>query len=204
VYADQNIFYVAPCYCNIMYGYPTVKAVRKPADFKGMKIRDLGLAADWIASFGAAPTALPAAEMYMALRMKTIDGVHYGTAALEDFKLGEVCKYYLLEPNTGVTVNNIYANMKAYEALPADLKQIVKNYSQTFTLPTTMEWDERRSWIESSRKYGIEGIRWSKEDTERSKKYMITELWPKVASKSARCKKLVELVMDQAKHLGKI
>ncbi len=204
IYAEHNIFYVAPTYCNIIYGYPTVKPVRKPSDFKGMRMRDLGLSADWLSHFGAAPTALPAAEMYMALKMKTIDGVHYGTASLEDFKLGEVCKYYLLEPNTGTTVNNIYANMKAYNALPDDIKKIVRDYSQTFTLPVTMEWDEHRSWMESSKKYGVEGIRWSKEDIEKARKYMVEELWTKVANKSPRCRKLVDLIIAQAKHYGKI
>ena len=204
IYAEHNIFYAAPAYCNIIYGYPTNKPVRKPSDFKGMKMRDLGLSADWLAHFGAIPTVLPAGEMYMGLKMKTIDGVHYGVASLEDFKLGEVCKYYLLEPNTGTTVLNIIVNTKAYEALPADLKQLLKNHSQTFTLPTTVEWDEYRSLNESSKKFGIEAIRWSAADIAESRKYMITELWPKVAAKSARCKRLVDIVIAQAKLLGKV
>ncbi|BBO72639.1 C4-dicarboxylate ABC transporter substrate-binding protein [Desulfosarcina widdelii] len=204
IYAEHGIFYAAPAYCNIIYGYPTTKPVRKPSDFKGMKMRDLGLSADWLAHFGAAPTALPAGEMYMALKMGTIDGVHYGTACLEDFKLGEVCKYYLLEPNTGTTVLNILINMESYEKLPADLKELLKNYSQTFTLAVTAEWDENRSWIESSKKYNIEGIRWSAEDSKMAKEYMIKTLWKKVSGKSPRCKKLVDIVYEQAAHLGKI
>jgi len=204
IYAEQNVFYAGPAYCNIIYGYATNKPVRQPSDWKGMKMRDLGLSADWLGHYGAAPTALPAGEMYMALKMGTINGVHYGVASLEDFKLGEVCKYYLLEPNTGTTVLNILVNMKAYNALPSDLKMIIENYSQTFTLPVTVEWDEHRSWIEASRKYGVEGVRWSAEDTKSSRQYMINTLWKKVADKSPRCKKLVDIIYEQAKHLDKI
>ena len=204
VYAEHNLFFVGPCYANVIYGYPTVKPVRKPSDFRGLKMRDLGLSADWLAHFGASPTVIAAPEMYMALKMGTVDGVHFGTAALEDYKLGEVCKYYLLEPKTGNAVNDIYINLKAYTALPDDLKNIVKDYSQTFTLPVTLEWDEQRSWIESSRKYGVEGIRWSKEDMAMAREHMIKVLWKKVADKSPRCKKLVDIITDQAKHLAKI
>jgi len=204
IYAEHGIFYASPAYCNIVYGYAMNKPVRNSKQFKGMKIRDLGLSADWLAHFGAAPTTLPAGEMYMALKMGTINGAHYGIQSLEDFKLGEVCKYYLLAPNTGTTVLNIFCNKKSFEALPADLKLVVQNWSQAFTNPVTMEWDEHRSWVECSKKYGVEGIRWPADDLDKAVKYCINELWPKVAAKSARCKKLVEVVTAQAKFLGKV
>jgi len=204
IYAEHNIFYAAPLYCNIFYGFPTVKPVRKPSDFKGMKIRDLGLSADWVAHYGAAPTSLPPGEMYMALKMKTIDGVHYGVAVLEELKIGEVCKYFLMEPNTGRTCVNLFVNMKSFNALPADLKLIVKDYSVPFTLPVTMEWDENRSFTQVSKKYGVEAVRWAKADIDNARAYMIEKLWPKVAAKSARCKRLVDIVVSQAKNLGKV
>jgi len=204
IYAEHNIFYCCPGYGNIMYGFSTVKPVRKPSDFKGMKIRDLGLSADWVAYFGASPTSLPAGEMYMALKMKTIEGVHYGVAVLEDLKLGEVCKYFLMEPNTGTCCMNIFVSLKSYNALPPDLKKLMKDFSLQAVLPVTVGWDEKRSLVEVQRKYGIEAIRWAKEDTDKARAYMIEKLWPKVAAKSARCKRLVDIVTAQAKHYGKI
>jgi len=38
----------------------------------------------------------------------------------------------------------------------------------------------------------------------KARAYMIEKLWPKVAAKSARCKRLVDIVTAQAKHYGKI
>ena len=204
IYAEHNIFYCCPGYGNIMYGFSTVKPIRKPADFKGTKIRDLGLSADWLAHYGAAPTSLPAGEMYMALKMKTIEGVHYGVAVLEDLKIGEVCKYFLMQPNTGTCCMNIFVSMKAYNALPEDLKKIIANYSLSLVLPVTVGWDEKRSLAEVSKKYGVEAIQWAKKDVDEGRAYMIEKLWPKVAAKSARCKRLVDIVVAQAKHYGKI
>jgi TRAP-type mannitol/chloroaromatic compound transport system substrate-binding protein len=204
IYAEHNIFYCCPAYGNLIYGFATVKPIRNPSDFKGMKIRDLGLSANWVAHYGASPTSLPAGEMYMALKMKTIDGVHYGVAVLEDLKVGEVCKYFLLEPNTGTCSMNIFVSMKSYNALPDDLKMIVKDYSLPLVLPVTLGWDEKRSFAEIGRKYGVEGIRWPKEDVDKARAYMIEKLWPKVADKSPRCKRLVDIVIAQAKDYGKI
>jgi hypothetical protein len=58
--------------------------------------------------------------------------------------------------------------------------------------------------VEVQRKYGIEAIRWAKEDTDKARAYMIEKLWPKVAAKSARCKRLVDIISAQAKHYGKV
>ncbi|MDX9821299.1 MAG: TRAP transporter substrate-binding protein DctP [Syntrophales bacterium] len=204
IYAEHNILYCCPCYGNLIYGFSTVKPIRKAADMKGMKIRDLGLSADWVASYGASPTSLPAGEMYMALKMKTIDGVHYGVAVLEDLKIGEVCKYFLIEPNTGTCSMNLFCSMKSYNKLPNDLKKIVKDYSLPLVLPAVLSWDEKRSLAEISKKYGVEAVRWPKAEVDKGRAFMIEKLWPKVASKSARCKKLVDLVVAQAKHYGKI
>ncbi len=204
IYAEHNIFYACPTYCNIYYGMHTVKPVRKPSDFKGLKMRDMGISAEWLAHYGASPLSLPAGEMYMALKMKTIDGVHYGVKVLEDLKLGEVCKYFLIEPNPGTTVMNLFTSMKAYNALPDDLKKIVKDFSLSMVLPVVVGWDENRAIISVKKKYGVEFVSWSKEDSAKSRAYMIEKLWPKVAAKSARCKKLVDIVTQQAKEYGKI
>ena len=204
VYADYNVFYCCPCYGNLIYGFSTVDPIRKPEDFKGKKIRDLGLSADWVAHYGAAPTSLPAGEMYMALKMKTISGVHYGVAVLEDLKIGEVCKYFLIEPNTGTCTMNLFCSMKSFKKLPPDLQKIVADYSLPLVLPVVVGWDEIRSLAEIKRKYGVEAVRWPKEDVDKGRAYMIEKLWPKVAAKSPRCKKLVDMIVEQAKHYGKI
>lgn len=204
IYAEHNIFYATPIYVNVMYGFPTVRPVRKPADFKGMKMRDLGLSADWVAHYGAVPTSMPPGEVYMALKMNTIQGVHFGTSILDELKIGEVCKYYLLYPNTGKCNCNVLINMKAYNALPEDLKAIVKNYSINFTLPAAVDVDELRYFIEARKKYKIEEVRWSQKDIDESRAFMIEKLWPKAAAKSERCKKLVDIVYNQVKFLGKV
>jgi len=204
IYAEHDILFCTPSICNIFYGFHTTKPVRKSSDLKGMKIRDMGISAEWLAHFGAAPTFLPAGEMYMALKMKTLDGVHYGIKVAEDQKLGEVCKYFILEPNPGTTVMNLFCSMKSFNKLPDDIKRIVKDYSANIIMPVTVHWDEKGIIPYLTKKYGMEFIHWPKDDADKARAYMIEKLWPKVAAKSARCKRLVDLVTTQAKYYGKI
>ena len=204
IYAEHNIFYCCPAICNIYYSFHTTKPVRKRSDFKGLKIRDMGLSAEMIASFGASPTFIPAGEMYMALKMGTLDGVHYGIKVIEDLKLGEVCKYFVLSPNPGTTVMNLFVSMKSYNALPDNIKNIVREYSFPLTLPVTVGWDEKGIMADCTRKYGTEFIEWPKEESAEARAYMIEKLWPKIGEKSPRCKKLLDIVVEQAKYYGKI
>ena len=204
IYAEYNLFYCCPAVNNIYYGFHTTKPVRSPADFKGMKVRDMGLSAKWLAHYGAAPTFLPAGEMYMALKMGTLDGVHYGIKVIQDMKLGEVAKYFLLDPNPGTTVMNLFVSMQSYNALPDDIKKIISDYSYSILLPVTVGWDEKGVMSSVTKEYGTEFVKWSKEEADKSRAYMIEKLWPTVGEKSARCKRLVDLVTEQAKYYGKI
>jgi TRAP-type C4-dicarboxylate transport system substrate-binding protein len=204
VYAEHNLYYVCPFYANIINGIGLKKPVRKPADFKGLKIRDLGIQAEWIRSHGASAMVIPGGEIYMALKLGTIDGFHFGVSGLEDYKLGEVIDYYLLEPHTGSLPLNLFVNMDAWKALPDDVKYKIEKYSQGTSFKNMMDFDENRRWIKHSKKYGLEGIRWSKEDIEATYAWAINVLWEKVADKSPRCRRLVEIIKQQARDLGKI
>ena len=70
------------------------RPIKKPEDFKGLKIRGYSeLASETIKALGASPVTMGAGEVYMALQRGTIDGQSSGTSAMRDRKMYEVTKY---------------------------------------------------------------------------------------------------------------
>ncbi|MXW08008.1 MAG: ABC transporter substrate-binding protein [Gammaproteobacteria bacterium] len=97
-------------------------------DLKGLVMRIPGLAGEVMQRAGAAPTTMPASELYTALQSGTIDATEW-VGPYNDLALGlhDIAKYYYYpgwhEP--GATIELI-VNKQAFEELPADLQKIVE------------------------------------------------------------------------------
>jgi TRAP-type mannitol/chloroaromatic compound transport system substrate-binding protein len=102
--------------------------VLKPAQFKGTKFRTVGLSAELFAEMGASVVILPGGEIVPALERGVIDGAEFNNPS-SDKALGfpDVRKVYMLQsfhqPVESLEVN---INKGKWEALPADLRAIVK------------------------------------------------------------------------------
>lgn len=102
----------------------TTFPVRIPGDLKGHKIRVTGGQGPVIAAAGGAPVTMPAAEYYMALERKTIDGVITGIEMGIGRSLYEVVRYAcLVELDQGFTFFSM--NMDFFNKLPRDLQTIL-------------------------------------------------------------------------------
>jgi len=102
------------------------KAIRKPEDFKGMKIRVPGaLAAETVQALGGAPTTLAAPEVYLALQRGTVDGTNFPLSSFYDRKLFEVLKY-LTVANVSFDPDVVLVNLKFWESLPADVQEAIQ------------------------------------------------------------------------------
>lgn len=102
--------------------------VLKPEQFKGTKYRTVGLSAELFAELGASVVILPGGEIVPALERGVIDGAEFNNPS-SDKVLGfpDVRKVYMLQsyhqPVESLEVN---INKAKYEALPADLRAIVR------------------------------------------------------------------------------
>ena len=97
-------------------------------DLKGLVMRIPGLAGEVMQRAGAAPTTMPASELYTALQSGTIDATEW-VGPYNDLALGfhDIAKYYYYpgwhEP--GATIELI-VNQQAFDELPPDLQKIVE------------------------------------------------------------------------------
>ncbi|MCF8243418.1 MAG: TRAP transporter substrate-binding protein [Melioribacteraceae bacterium] len=104
------------------------KEIKSADDFKGLKIRQPGLAGKVVTKAGAASILSPGGEIYTNLERGVIDATDW-IGPYHDYQMGfhKIAKYYYYpswsEP-TGVV--ELMVNKNAYEQLPDDLKEIVK------------------------------------------------------------------------------
>jgi len=84
--------------------YTTEKAIRTPADLKGLKIRvqKSETSVEMIAAMGGAATPISWGELYTALQQGVVDGAENNPPSLYLSRQYEVCKYYTLDEHTAV------------------------------------------------------------------------------------------------------
>ncbi|PID65556.1 MAG: C4-dicarboxylate ABC transporter substrate-binding protein [Gammaproteobacteria bacterium] len=105
------------------------KAVKKPEDLKGLRIRrPSAVAGDLIETLGASPVGMPAGDVYTSLQKGVIDGLSFPWEASKAFRVNEVTKYHTNMPlyTSSLVVN---MNKAKYDSLPDDLKKVLDNNS---------------------------------------------------------------------------
>ena len=114
--------------------------VERPEQFRGMKYRTVGLAADLFNEMGAAVTSLPGGEIVPALERGVIDGAEFNNPS-SDRVLGfpDVAKVYMIQSyHQRVECFEILFNKAKYEALPAELQAILRHGAEAAS--SDMSW----------------------------------------------------------------
>jgi TRAP-type mannitol/chloroaromatic compound transport system substrate-binding protein len=103
------------------------KPITKPADFKGLKFRTVGLSIDIFTGLGAAVNALPGAEIVPAMDRGLLDAAEFNNTT-SDRALGfaDVSKVCMLQSwhQSGEQFEILW-NKKKYDALSPDLRAIL-------------------------------------------------------------------------------
>lgn len=114
-------------------------------DFKGLIMRMPGLGGEVLGEIGAVPKLLPGGEIYTALQTGAIDATEW-VGPYNDLAFGfyKIAKFYYYpgwhEPGTGLEA---FVNKKAYDALPNDLKTVVKVATQAANNDMFAEFNAR-------------------------------------------------------------
>lgn len=124
VYCPDPVFATGPM--DIFHSKVEIKGCD---DFKGRKVRTGNLMGTVCAKFGASVITLSWPECYNALQLGTVDTAEAG--GYEDdwgLKFQEVTKYLVDQRINciGVSRNDLIVNQGVWDALPADLKGVVK------------------------------------------------------------------------------
>jgi len=203
-YAKHNIFWVSGGTLGDIYNVGSTKPIRKLADAKGMKVRAIGVYGNYVRLMGAAPVVIPSGELYMGLKLGTIDGMLGSPYYYETHKLGEVLKYYLM-PSTNRIGFNISVNMDSWNKLPDEYKPLIKEAARRAFWAGTLEYRSRVLNITYNiniNKYGVEYTTLPQEEQEWLIKETQKKIWPGIAKLDAACAKGVEIVRKSREYLG--
>ncbi|WP_295501620.1 TRAP transporter substrate-binding protein [Limnohabitans sp. Rim8] len=112
---------------------------KKAADLKGFKYRTIGLAADMLQEMGMAVAQLPGGEIVPAMQRGVIDAFEFNNPTA-DMRFGaqDVAKFYSMGSfHQAQEFFEIIFNKDKYNALPADLKAILKYAAEAASTAST-------------------------------------------------------------------
>jgi len=201
-YAEHGIKWyptAADCYYHFNTNFP----VEKLDDLKGKKIRAVGVYGKYVQSIGASVTTVHPAEMFMAMKLGTIDGAIYGATGLQDVKLHEVVKYYTF-PTSAQIALSLVVSQKSIDSLPEDIRNVVELGSRYVISDLSNKYithckdSMNKSLISGSVEKSILS------ETELAKmRKRVKPIWDELAAKSPRMKKGVDILKQQMRDLGR-
>ena len=112
---------------------------KKATDLKGFKYRTIGLAADMFQEMGMSVAQLPGGEIVPAMQRGVIDAFEFNNPTA-DMRFGaqDVAKFYAMGSfHQAQEFFEIIFNKAKYNALPADLKAILKYAAEAASLAST-------------------------------------------------------------------
>jgi TRAP-type mannitol/chloroaromatic compound transport system substrate-binding protein len=138
------------------------KPVTSPDDFKNLKYRTVGLSADVFKEMGAAVTILPGGEIVPAMDRGLLDAAEFNNPS-SDILLGfpDVSKVFMVQSNhQQAEAFEIIFNKTKYDALPADLKAILRNAAFSATADQYATAHDRYSKdLEEIKKRGVQVLK---------------------------------------------
>ena len=205
VYAKHNLKWI-PYHTNAIVGMFTNFPAPNPESIQGKKIRAVGMWADYIRLLGGSPVTLSWGEMYMAMKLGTIDGIVAGSAIFEELKIKEVAKGYVYSPVISKAHAGILINMDAFNALPKDLQALLQRDTPYVMYALSSNWYNQSIWClkNAAEEYGVSMYAWSPKDIEKIMNLVVEEIYPKISGRSKANAELMEIVMKQMRDYGRI
>jgi TRAP-type mannitol/chloroaromatic compound transport system substrate-binding protein len=138
------------------------REVKAPDDLKNIKYRTVGLSADLFKELGAAVTILPGGEIVPAMDRGLLDAAEFNNPS-SDILLGfpDVSKVYMLQSHHQQAESfEIIFNKAKYDALPAEVKAILRNAAFAATADQfAMAHDRYSKDFEEIKKRGVQIIK---------------------------------------------
>jgi TRAP-type C4-dicarboxylate transport system substrate-binding protein len=203
LYAEKLNLVYFPVFANSLTGIGVNFDAPNLDSLKGKKIRAVGVQGDWMAALGASPTIIPLGDTYQALKLGTVDGWVAGAALLEANKWNEVTKGWVQNPICSTVPSAIIINQKSFNALPADIRDLIQKTNRYMSFATSTRWGNQNYYARlNAKKKGVKFWEWSEADQQKAIQLAVTNVWPKMRAASPDCAKLMDMVEAQAKAWG--
>ena len=134
------------------------RKVLKPEDMKGLKVRvpETPTILEVMKAWGASPTPVPAAELYLAMKQGLVDGQDNGFDAIAGAKYYEVQKYAMRIDYIQSGLMVLIAADKWARLTPAQQKAMTEAAVETEKWASKMTWDVAAKSLDTLRAQGME------------------------------------------------
>lgn len=164
-------------------------------DLKGIKIRSPeGMIANVFAAAGASPVNLPASEVFTSLDKGVIDAADYSVFSVnQQLGMNDIAPHPVYPGFHSLPLIEVSMNLEKWNALPADLQQIMKDSVKVFQQTQINALKERDlvAIAEATAKGNITIHNWSAEDRARFRG-IAREEWAKAATRSPMAQKVYD------------
>jgi len=137
VYADELNVKFFPSGGSGRYGISTTFPFSGLDGLAGKKLRASSTYAAVVEALGGTPTYIPGAELYMGLKLGTVDGMVYSYNGFVTQQFGEVLTHVMLPALVTPPVGVFWINMDSWNALPADLQELIALQIREDFIPST-------------------------------------------------------------------
>ena len=122
--------------------YTKNKAIRTPADLKGLKIRvqDMRSQTDMMKALGGTPVAMSYGEVYTSLQTGMIDGTENNETALTTGKHGEICKVYSTDQHAMIP-DVLVMSAKVWKNITPEDQRVILDAAHASTNSHKVAWD---------------------------------------------------------------
>jgi TRAP-type mannitol/chloroaromatic compound transport system substrate-binding protein len=151
-YADYGVQHVGTVLVDAANVLVTSKPIRTYEDLNGLNVVSFPAFSCPLEKAGVTFVDLPPDEMYLAGKTGVVDGAAYGgIAQMYALSLHEVFDWVLLESTADAMICQFVVNQDSWDALPADLQEIVRVANEAMSLEAGArkfidESDGRLAW----------------------------------------------------------
>jgi len=200
-FAKKNAYFLTPHGAGdylLMLNFP----IKSFADLKGHKIRGAGSSAMWLREVGAAPVVTPGSEVYMAMKLGTIEGTLFPAMILEALKLKEVVKYVVYPPLVKPAGTATLVNQDTWKKLPGEVREALteKTLIAYYNYCTALYQEKDELALKDAYSHGVQKIDLGQKEKEFATKIAMP-IWDKIGKKDEYCRKGVQIlkryVVDQ-------
>lgn len=201
-FAEKGQFFLTPNWCDA-YPFLLNFPMNKISDLKGHKLRAGGSGAKWFTRAGAATVSIPGAEVYMAMKLGTVEGTAFPPRILESQKLKEVVKYVILPGLAGPNTEHVF-HKKTWEKIPADVRATLTDEKNLIAFyrrcgKAYIAGDDAA--MAEATKYGVKTIKLSKEVIKEAR-ILAQPIWDEYAAKDKHCAKAVDIIKRYQRDKG--
>lgn len=179
--------------------------VRKMEDLAGKKMRAGGPQALFHQAMGGAPVSMGGGDIYTAIKLGTIDGTYWDTGGIDDMAFHEVIKYAAQPGWCPAQHQETFVNLDKWNELTQWQRDRIEGvFKSTYFETSKLHEEGVAHALQTLKDAGGEVIQFSDEEIKRMREKSIAEVWPKVAEKSERNAKGVELWKQYLKDIGEL